>query len=889
VAYKAEIAVDVRGLKDVKTLETSLNKISGKIGVINKLSAGNSKAVRVEKQVLNSKAAQADMMSKTRRIGDLVQKQADKGLKVGLAQEAISKSALLNSKKEFVESKRLQKVALDELKIQKAISKEIGQQAALKGKAGGSLAGGPFVSTGVASSRFGSVGQPGSPKFIASRAGAIQGPADPPFAPGMFPSSPIGGSKFMFGSPAQQAFSGGPSSSIRGSKTTFGSPAFFDAGARAGGASSPLLGSKTTFGSPKFFDAAAKAGGPSSPILGSKTTFGSPKFLEASAKIGGPSIPVKGAKDIYGSPAYYAATNKEAKRVAKANAVPIKGFKDLPGSPAYFEEQAKNAKSSALNFDKRTGKLLRGPAGSGGGGFRNLARRFDRSSALISGGFPLLFGQGPAVAAAGALGGGVGGMFGQMGGFAGGIAATAAVQAIQSALDEISKLGQAMGSFTQDTQAMITAMGLQGSAQEAQLKRIERTQGKTAAFNASMKMMENRIGTSGVRKIKEFGETTRVLGTIFSTTLLRLQAFMGGMANFIARLLAGEKQLKDAEVNQTIKDAAAGGNIEAQKLLDREREIEETGFDIKGRNRTKVAKFGTKEKLEELDRDKELFAVRQKVSLSNDEILSKSQDLVKTKTEELDLQNRIKEEMAKGTNKELATSLAKINQIFDKEQEILQSKVDQSNLDIKNAEKDGITGDKLQRIKDIHEANTQELEKHNKLRGEAIKLEKDLALATDSLKTNFEIIGESIASGVSDNLTAAIQGTKTLGDAAKSILNDLSSSLIRLGVNTLLSKIPGFGGLPILGTRSKGGPVRTGGSFIVGEKGPELFVPKRSGTIIPNDKLAGGGSTNISVNVDASGSSVQSNEQQGKELGRVISAAIQSELIKQRRPGGLLR
>jgi len=93
-----------------------------------------------------------------------------------------------------------------------------------------------------------------------------------------------------------------------------------------------------------------------------------------------------------------------------------------------------------------------------------------------------------------------------------------------------------------------------------------------------MKMMENRIGTSGVRKIKEFGETTRVLGTIFSTTLLRLQAFMGGMANFIARLIAGEKQLKDAEINQTIKDAAAGGNLKAQSLLAREKEINETGF-----------------------------------------------------------------------------------------------------------------------------------------------------------------------------------------------------------------------------------------------------------------------------------------------------------------------
>ena len=123
--------------------------------------------------------------------------------------------------------------------------------------------------------------------------------------------------------------------------------------------------------------------------------------------------------------------------------------------------------------------------------------------------------------------------------------------------------------------------------------------------------------------------------------------------------------------------------------------------------------------------------------------------------------------------------------------------------------------------------------------------------------------------------------------AAKSILNDLSSTLIRLGVNTILKGIaPNF--FSSLTGFADGGRPPVGKASIVGEKGPELFVPKRSGTIIPNDKL-GGGSTNISVNVDASGSSVQGDEQQSKELGRVISAAIQSELIKQRRPGGLLR
>jgi len=159
---------------------------------------------------------------------------------------------------------------------------------------------------------------------------------------------------------------------------------------------------------------------------------------------------------------------------------------------------------------------------------------------------------------------------------------------------------------------------------------------------------------------------------------------------------------------------------------------------------------------------------------------------------------------------------------------------------------------------------------------------------SEKMKTNFELVGETIASGVTDNISAAILQTKTLGEAAKNILNDLANTLVKLGVNTILGSIaPGiFGGLPML-KFARGGRPPTGKASLVGEKGPELFVPKRTGTVIPNDKL--GGSTNISVNVDASGSSVQGDAQQSKELGRAISAAIQSELLKQRRPGGLLR
>ena len=86
--------------------------------------------------------------------------------------------------------------------------------------------------------------------------------------------------------------------------------------------------------------------------------------------------------------------------------------------------------------------------------------------------------------------------------------------------------------------------------------------------------------------------------------------------------------------------------------------------------------------------------------------------------------------------------------------------------------------------------------------------------------------------------------------------------------------------------RANGGPVRGGSSYLVGERGPEMFSPGVSGMITPNHAL--GGTVNVVVNVDASGSAVQGDEDRGKQLGHVLSAAIQAELVNQKRPGGLL-
>ncbi len=160
----------------------------------------------------------------------------------------------------------------------------------------------------------------------------------------------------------------------------------------------------------------------------------------------------------------------------------------------------------------------------------------------------------------------------------------------------------------------------------------------------------------------------------------------------------------------------------------------------------------------------------------------------------------------------------------------------------------------------------------------------------------FRQIGDDIASGVTDALVGAIQGTRSLGEAARSILNDIATSLLRLGINTLLGNVFGgiFGGggggaLPAspIYTAANGGYIPGGRPSLVGEKGPELFTPAKGGFVTPNNRM-GGVVNNINVNVDASGSSVEGNTGESEQLGRVLSTAIQTELIKQKRPGGLL-
>jgi hypothetical protein len=96
-------------------------------------------------------------------------------------------------------------------------------------------------------------------------------------------------------------------------------------------------------------------------------------------------------------------------------------------------------------------------------------------------------------------------------------------------------------------------------------------------------------------------------------------------------------------------------------------------------------------------------------------------------------------------------------------------------------------------------------------------------------------------------LKLAIQG---IGIALSAVVNIVATlidgfrTLINLG-----SKIGGAIGGMFGGGRAAGGPVSAGTTYLVGEKGPELFTPSRSGNIIPNGSMGGGSNViNITVN-----------------------------------------
>ena len=169
------------------------------------------------------------------------------------------------------------------------------------------------------------------------------------------------------------------------------------------------------------------------------------------------------------------------------------------------------------------------------------------------------------------------------------------------------------------------------------------------------------------------------------------------------------------------------------------------------------------------------------------------------------------------------------------------------------------------------------------------------------LKDFYKDIGSTIATGIGGAIEGLIDGTKSLGESLSGILRQLGSMFMQFGIQNIVgSFFPSANGNVFAQNKvvpfAYGGVVNkptlfplANGTGLMGEAGPEAIMPlrrSRSGRL--GVEAAGGGAANVTVNVDASGSSVQGDNNQAAQLGKAIGLAVQAEMIKQKRPGGLL-
>jgi hypothetical protein len=94
-------------------------------------------------------------------------------------------------------------------------------------------------------------------------------------------------------------------------------------------------------------------------------------------------------------------------------------------------------------------------------------------------------------------------------------------------------------------------------------------------------------------------------------------------------------------------------------------------------------------------------------------------------------------------------------------------------------------------------------------------------------------IGSSIATGIVGAIDGAITGAKTLQESLSDILKDIGKMLLSFGIKSLLKATNIEIGGNKLFAFADGGIPPVGRPSLVGERGPELFVPRTTGTIIP--------------------------------------------------------
>ena len=576
-----------------------------------------------------------------------------------------------------------------------------------------------------------------------------------------------------------------------------------------------------------------------------------------------------------------AASNRQAKAIGRETKLITENTK------AQNQNNKSQAQGNKLN-DRSTGSALK--------------------SGLVSGAFPLLFGQGPLGGLTGFAGGFVGTKLGgQMGGFAGGLVATALLQQLTTLKSVLDELGGSFDEINPNIDKLTESLGLAGTAEGERLKMIERTQGAHVALALATEKMTDIVGQDGVKSLKEFAETSQLLGNSFKKTMLKIQVAMADLLNSLSKFIPGSGTAKSNETDRLAQLGGAGKDPFLQSLISEQKKIEQE------------LKIIEKQELPKTIKNQALGPLRfSSGGLFPSQIKETAENQVNQQKNKVDLElnlKRLNDEI--NLRKENFAQIGKGVELDKRRQmkldEGLKTITDQNTF-LKNQLELGKQGAEIEKLK-------AEMAKEMKIAVEDLKPLQVTQIENavkhkDELQQQLQLT-QAIGQTLKDNFTDAIMGATSFKDAMINVLNTIKRKLIETQIDKLFDSarstgggggggIGGFlGGLfggfnknkkksfdfvnvPNLGIFGDGGKPPVGKPSIVGDKGPELFVPRSSGTIIPNNQLGGGTTNIVNVSVNASGSSVQGNQQEGRALGQLIASVVQTTIVQEQRPGGLL-
>ena len=565
---------------------------------------------------------------------------------------------------------------------------------------------------------------------------------------------------------------------------------------------------------------------------------------------------------------------------------------------------------------------------------RQLANQRLPENLMLGAGFPMLFGGGVGSVGGGLLGAGLQYATASQG-FGAQIFFSAIGQQLDTFTGKIAELGKAFNVLNPDVDAVISSLGETNTAYGKHLEMLKAIKGEGAAMEVAKKAVESIIGKEGLGKIESFGQDVTDLGNEWAKVALRMQSsiadlitrtgILKSLTNAMAKGTSFEranaaylmgtaspevKSLFDEymSTNQTKKggltqmfnpaalvdpsDPTNPKKVRSGKRL-RELIIQaydanpfQANTDLLRPGSDAIHKFTSEtgfinQKMNVGERQATIDKRVADAIKANPKLEDRRTDLIRAVTTNFDAQEKYK----KHQDDEKAAKQQK-DKLADLDKEIAYQ-TELMNMDNGSYEMREREAEISKAILGLNKEQTTEVKKRLEKLFDLKDKNEEIRQQEEEIKAIYDAIGVSIRDGLVEGINAAIDGTKTLGEVASNVFRKISNALLNYGVESaLIGMTGGKGGFfsNVFG-RAAGGPVSGGSPYIVGEKGPELFVPNSSGNIVPNHEMGG---ANVVVNVDASGSSVEGDAGQAEQLGSMLGAAVQAEIARQQRPGGLL-